>query len=99
MSSSSFMRFLNLRKIWYVIIFHRKRDSIEAHLTVVFAALAITRFVEAATGISIKKLIHILAPLRTGIVSINSKRITVESRLTPKAKEVIKALDDWRCGS
>ena len=27
----------------------RKRDSIEAHLTVVFAALAVTRFIEDST--------------------------------------------------
>ena len=28
-------------------IYHRKRDSIEAHLTIVFAALAVTRLIEA----------------------------------------------------
>jgi hypothetical protein len=27
----------------------RKRDSIEAHLTIVFAALAVTRFIEDST--------------------------------------------------
>jgi hypothetical protein len=31
-------------------IYHRKRDSIEAHLTVVFAALAVSRWIEAQTG-------------------------------------------------
>src|ERR1700691_1608755 len=31
-------------------IYHRKRDSIEAHLTIVFAALAVTRFIEDRTG-------------------------------------------------
>jgi len=80
-------------------IFHRVRDSIEAHLTVVFAALAITRISEAATGVSTKKLINALAPLRTGIISINGKRITVEPRITPKAREVIEALAKWKCGS
>jgi hypothetical protein len=28
-------------------IYHRKRDSIEAHLTIVFAALAVSRWIEA----------------------------------------------------
>ena len=28
----------------------RKRDSIEAHLTIVFAALAVTRFIEDSTN-------------------------------------------------
>jgi transposase len=35
-------------------IYHRKRDSIEAHLTIVLAALAISRRIEYQTGISIK---------------------------------------------
>jgi Transposase DDE domain len=35
-------------------MFHRIRDSIEAHLTIVFAALAISREAQARTGVSIK---------------------------------------------
>ena len=38
--------------------YYRKRDSIEAHLTIVFAALAVTRFVEARTGWSIRKFVR-----------------------------------------
>jgi len=34
-------------------IYHHKRESFEAHLTIVFAALAITRVIESATGWSI----------------------------------------------
>ena len=73
-------------------VFHRIRDSIEAHLTVVFAALAITRTIEHITGMSTKKFINTLTPLRTGIVSINGQRRTVEPRITPQAREVIAAL-------
>jgi hypothetical protein len=36
-------------------IYHRKRDSIEAHLTIVFAALAVSRRIEEPTGWSIRK--------------------------------------------
>jgi hypothetical protein len=32
-------------------VYHRKRESIDAHLTVVFAALAVTRFIETRTGV------------------------------------------------
>jgi hypothetical protein len=39
-------------------IYHRKGDSIEAHLTIVFAALAVTHRIETTTGWSIKKFIH-----------------------------------------
>ena len=45
-------------------IYHRTRDSIEAHLTVVFAALAVSRWIEARTGWSIKKFIRTARPLR-----------------------------------
>jgi hypothetical protein len=38
-------------------IYHHKRDSIEAHLTIVFAALAVTRWLEQLTDWSIKKLV------------------------------------------
>jgi hypothetical protein len=36
-------------------ICHRKRDSIEAHLTIVLAAVAVSRWIEHATGWSIRK--------------------------------------------
>jgi hypothetical protein len=39
-------------------VYHRKRESIDAHLSVVFAALAVTRFIEARTGWSIRKFVR-----------------------------------------
>ncbi len=39
-------------------IYHRKRDSIEAHLTIVFAALAVSRWIENQTGWSIRKFVR-----------------------------------------
>lgn len=80
-------------------IFHHTRDSIEAHLTVVFAALAIIRVVESICGISTKKFINTLAPLRAGIINLNGKRRVIEPSLPPKAKELIETLDKWKCGS
>lgn len=41
-------------------IFHRTRDAIEAHLTIVFAALAIARDLQARTGWSLRKIIQAL---------------------------------------
>jgi hypothetical protein len=46
-------------------IYHHKRESIEAHLSIVFAALAITRHVEAATGWSIKRFVRTARRYRT----------------------------------
>lgn len=41
--------------------YHRKRDSIGAHLTIVFAALAVSRWIETRTGWSIKKFVRTAA--------------------------------------
>jgi hypothetical protein len=38
-------------------VYHRKRDSIEAHLTIVFAALSVTCCIEHQTGWSIRKFV------------------------------------------
>lgn len=46
-------------------IYHHKRESIEAHLTIVFAALALARWLEAVTGWSTKKLVKTLRRYRT----------------------------------
>jgi hypothetical protein len=44
-------------------VFHRKKDSIDAHLTIVFAALAVARYLQDRTGVSIKRLVQVLRPL------------------------------------
>lgn len=45
-------------------VFHHTRQAIEAHLTVVIAALAVARYLQNTTGISIKRIIHTLKPLQ-----------------------------------
>lgn len=69
-------------------IFHRKRDSIEAHLTIVLAALAISRSIEYQTKMSIKQFVKTLRPIRSGIVTINDRDYAVE----PKIPEAVKTL-------
>jgi transposase len=46
-------------------IYHRKRDSIEAHLTIVFAAMAVSRWIEHQTGWSIRKFVKTARRYRT----------------------------------
>lgn len=36
-------------------MFHHTRDAIEAHLTIVFTALALSREVQARSGLAIRK--------------------------------------------
>ncbi len=43
-------------------IFARTRDAIEAHLTIVFTALALSRTIQNRTGLSIRRFLRLLAP-------------------------------------
>ena len=73
-------------------IFHRKRDAIEAHLTVVMAALAIQRRIESTTGLSLKRIVAVLKPIRSGVVSIAGKEYSGKARISPGAKEILQLL-------
>jgi len=76
-------------------VFHRIRPSIEAHLTVVFTALAISRAAQAATGLSIRKIVTTLRPLRSATMTISGATITVPPRIPAEAQAI---LDDLRRG-
>lgn len=73
-------------------VFHRKRDSIEAHLTIVFAALAIGKRIEAKTGVSLKQFVKIMRPIRTGSVLINGKEYMAKELIPPAAETLLKTL-------
>jgi hypothetical protein len=75
-------------------MFHRIRDSIEAHLTIVFAALAVSREAQARTGVSIKKIIQALRPLRTATISLGNQQITAPPRIPDHAQAILNDLAD-----
>ena len=52
-------------------MFDHTRDAIEAHLTIVFTALALAREVQARTGLAIRNVIRQLRPLRSATIAIN----------------------------
>ena len=74
-------------------VFSHARDSIEAHLSIVFAALAIARYLQAATGMSIKKIVRTLRPLQQMSVRIAGHEHLAEDPLTPAAAAILNALD------
>jgi transposase len=74
------------------LIFHQNREAIEAHLTIVLAALAIRRYIERKTGISIKQFIKMLRPIRSGIVSCNGKELLAEAEVPEAASGVLNSL-------
>jgi hypothetical protein len=62
-------------------IYHRTRESIDAHLTIVFAALAVTHWIERQTGWSIKKFVRSARRYRT--VTIQAGRHTLTAAESP----------------
>jgi len=73
-------------------VFHRLKDSIEAHLTIVFAALAVSREAQTRTGLSIKKIITTLRPLRSATIMIGHQRLTAEPRVPTQTQPILDAL-------
>jgi hypothetical protein len=62
-------------------IYHRTRDSIEAHLTVVFAAMAVSHWIETQTGWSIKKFVRTARRYRTVQIRAGQQTLTAADPL------------------
>jgi hypothetical protein len=73
-------------------IFHHTRDSIEAHLTVVFTALAIARKIQAATGLSIRRLVQKLTVFRTAVVSLNGRSHRIPPHIPADVLAILEQL-------
>ena len=73
-------------------IFHHQRDAIEAHLTVVFAALAVSRYLQDLTGVSISKLVRTLRTVRSATVRINGAEITIDPEMPLPARDILGRL-------
>ena len=55
-----------------------RRETIDAYLTIVFAALAVARFVEETTGWSIKKFVRTTRRYRTVQIKVGQHTVTAE---------------------
>jgi hypothetical protein len=73
-------------------IYHQNREAIEAHLTMVLTALAISRTIERKTGISIKQFVKQLRPIRSGIVTFNGKDLLAEAEIPEPTLSVLDKL-------
>ncbi|MGP4996005.1 IS1634 family transposase [Glutamicibacter ardleyensis] len=73
-------------------IFHREKDSIDAHLTVVFAALAIGRHLQELTGLPLKRLITDLKAVRSAKVLINGQVVTFAAQIPEGLEGVLSRL-------
>jgi Transposase DDE domain len=64
-------------------VYHHKRDSIEAHLSIVFAALSLSHWIERQTGWSIKKFVRTARRYRT----VHPRGTTNSHRRRPLTRE------------
>jgi len=74
-------------------VFHRTRDSIEAHLTIVFAALAISRHIQAATGLTIRRFVRTLRPLRDAVIELDGEVYHARASVPENVLSILAKLD------
>ena len=70
-------------------VFHRLRDSIEAHLTIVFAALAVGRLVEDRTGWSIRKFVQTARRYRTVQIRAGAQLLTAADSIPDDLRDAL----------
>ena len=73
-------------------MFHRTKDAIEAHLTIVFAALAVARCVQDQTGVAIARVVKQLRPLRTSTIAINGAVQDFPPQIPAAEQEILSRL-------
>ena len=77
-------------------IYHRKRDSIEAHLSIVFAALAVSHWIETQTGWSIKKFVRTARRYRTVQIKAGRQILTAADPLPDGLRDAIATITQHR---
>ena len=73
-------------------VYQHKRESIDAHLGVVFAALAISHRIETQTGWTIKKFVRALRRYRTIKINTGSHTVTAEDPLPDEVRQALAAI-------
>jgi hypothetical protein len=68
-------------------VYHHKRESIDAHLTIVFAALAVSHYIEHQTGWSIKKFVRTARRYRTVRIKAGRQTLTAADPLPDDLRE------------
>ena len=74
-------------------IYHHKRASIEAHLTVVFAALAVSRLVEDRTGWSIRRFTQTARRYRTVHIDIAGRSLTAQNPIPDDLRKALARIN------
>ncbi|WP_407567276.1 IS1634 family transposase [Polymorphospora sp. A560] len=73
-------------------VYHHTRESIEAHLTIVFAALAVSRWIENTTGWTIKRFVTTARRYRTIQIQAGEHTITAADPLPNDLQTALDAI-------
>ena len=73
-------------------IYHHKRASIEAHLTIVFAALAVSRLVEDRTGWSIRRFVQTTRRYRTVQIRAGAQLLNAEDPIPDDLRDALTCI-------
>ncbi|WP_404290798.1 hypothetical protein [Glutamicibacter arilaitensis] len=68
-------------------VFYRDEDAIDAHLTVVFAALAIGRYLQELTGRSLKRIITDLKGVCSAKIQVNGDYVVIPAEVSAELRE------------
>ncbi len=74
-------------------IYHHKRESIEAHLSIVFAALAVSHWIERQTSWSIKKFVQTLRRFRTVSIRAGNHALIAADPLPADLHEALATIN------
>ena len=77
-------------------IYHHKRESIEAHLTIVFAALAVARLLEETTGWSIRRFVRTARRYRTVQIRAGTQLLTAQDPVPNDLNDAITNINRLR---
>jgi transposase len=77
-------------------IYHQERESIEAHLTVVFAAMTVSLDIEAQTGWSVKEFVGTTRRYRTVQIQAGRQILTAADPLPDDLRNAIAAINTGR---
>jgi hypothetical protein len=77
-------------------MFVRKRDAIEAHLTIVFTALAVARAAQDRTGLAIRNVIRQLRPLRSATIAVSGAVQAFPPAIRPEQQKILDDLENRR---
>ncbi len=73
-------------------MFSHTREAIEAHLTIVFTALAVSRAVQNRTGLAIRNVVRQLRPLRSATIAINATTQTFPPAIPADKQAILEAI-------